>query len=140
MAFDFTTLVTDRTAPADYFAEDLNRVDAACAALAEQLRQSGYAVEVSTRAEAWTMEGSPTPEEMDTYLRNVRSIREVLSLAASVPGVPGSMRRLTHEEANDIERVLEAVSAALERLKIVLPRAGQPLLHCGCALYLAHPG
>lgn len=148
MAFDFTTLVTDRTAAdvaarnekGTYNATDLNRVDAACADLAEQLRSCGYAVAVSTRSEAWTMEDIPTPEEMDTYLRNVRSIREVLSLAASVPGVPGSMRRLTHEEANDIERVLEAVSAALERLRVVLPRAGQPLLHCGCALYLAHPG
>ena len=140
MSFDMTSLVTDRTAPAFYNAEDLNRVDAACVYLAEQLRSCGYVVDVSTRAEAWTLEDVPTPEEMEHYLQNVRNIRAVLSLAASAPVVPASMRRLTVEEANDIERVLEAVRAALERLRTVPLHAGQPALHCGSALYFAHGG
>lgn len=117
MTFDYTTLVTDRTA-ADvtaknakgaYIASDLNRVNAAMEDLRAKLIARGYAnpyvpVYAEDGRTEWEKEDTPTAEQLEAYLANVRRIRE--SLHSDAPLAPASMRKLSHSGANDIEEIL----------------------------------
>ena len=131
MAFDIKTLITDRTA-ADaasgtdkgyYNATDLNRVGAAVKYIAERFSGYGYAVSVSPKAD-WSESDTPTASQMETYRGNIASLRAVIAVMASTPGVPETMRRLTTAEANSIEAILLALNFILNNI----PAA---VRHCG---------
>ena len=117
-------LVTDRT-DADvrsrskkgvYGPEDLNRVETAVSELVAMARQLDKPLELVTKTD-WAPpgqfpDGFPTRSEMDRYLSNVRRIRDAFGLRIALPS---SMRRLTHQGANSIERVLEAAFLAADQ-------------------------
>ena len=117
-------LITDRT-EADVLArnpkgflshDDLNRVEAAVAELAEEGKQLGIRLELVTRTD-WGIPGAfpanfPTESEMARYLGNVQEIRDGFELTTPLPT---SMRRLTHTGANNIEKVLALAYQRVER-------------------------
>lgn len=143
MAFDITTLITDRTkadverrntlaeriakgtATAAELAEwnaaalkgaynytDLNRVGDAIQYVADRLNSYGCAVSVAPKRD-WVESDIPTSAQMAHYLADVTKLRGAITLARDVPPVPGTMARLTYEEANDIERILESIDLML---------------------------
>lgn len=143
MDFDITTLITDRTradverrntlaeriakgtATAAELAEwntaalkgaynytDLNRVGDAIQYVADRLNSYGCAVSVAPKRD-WEESDIPTSKQMVQYLADLAKLRNAITLTADVPPVPGSMVKLTHEEANNIEQILKSVDLML---------------------------
>ena len=144
MSFDFRTLITDRTDADSYFAEDINRVGDCMDALVDELAARGVLVPGYQRVSVpagqpnegsllWTDQNWPTPAFVSAQLRNLKRVRDALAVAPYAPGVPGNL--LKYEEANDIERILQAVEASLRSMDKIVLYAAQPLLFCGFALY-----
>lgn len=113
MAFDFSTLVTDRT-QADvaawnnkgtYNAADLNRVGAATEAIAERFSALGYAAPVTAKTD-WMETDIPTASQMETYRGNIASLRSVIAVLSSTPETPETMQALDYVKANNIEKIL----------------------------------
>lgn len=98
-----------------YNASDLNRVGAACDYVAAKIIDNGYSVTVSPKTN-WTMPDIPTQSDMIAYLGNVEAIKNVFQI--ETPELPESMENLTWGKANDIERVLELVDAAVTRMTL----------------------
>lgn len=114
-----------------YNASDLNRVGQAVAYVAALLNSYGYAADV-TPLKTW--QGGDTPDiptvaEMQTYLANVRAVREALTVPLDMPQLPASMDGLTYEGANAIEQVLLIVDELLMRMAASFVYCGQP--YCG---------
>lgn len=102
------TLITDRTA-ADlandtdraYIAyTDLNRVEEACAMLADRLG-------VSLQTRVWRMEDFRTDTEMARLLGNVKKLRAAFYTKASTPANPAKITYTSIYQANDIEQILK---------------------------------
>lgn len=102
------TLITDRTA-ADlandtdraYIAyTDLNRVEEACALLADRL-----GVTIQTRV--WMIEDFRTDTEMTRLLNNIRTLRAAYYAKASTPANPAKITYTSIYQANDIEQILK---------------------------------
>nr|DAG72929.1 MAG TPA: hypothetical protein [Caudoviricetes sp.] len=114
MAFDFSTLVTDRTqadvtagnAKGTYNAADLNRVDAAVSDIAERFAAFGYAASVMTKTD-WIEAEVPMASQMETYRQNIATLRGIIAVMASTPETPESMRALDYVKANNIEQILQ---------------------------------
>lgn len=95
-----------------YTAVDLNRVGKAMLYLTDMLNSYGYSVNVTPKTD-WVKENKPSPTQMAHYLDDIRTIRRVLTLSTSVPKIPNTMRNLTPEAANDIERILQLIHQSL---------------------------
>lgn len=120
MAFDFTTLITDRT-PADvaqktpkgfYNASDLNRVGECLKYLAAELQKYGYSVSVTARAN-WTARDAPTIADLDALLADVGAVRAALPMPENTPEPPETGRFLSWKRANDIETILFTVETVI---------------------------
>lgn len=144
MSFDFSTLITNRTSADSYFASDINRVSDCMDDLVAELAKKGVTVSGYQRVPIpagqpdaggyqWTDENWQTPGFIAAQLQNVRRVRAALAVAEYAPNVPENLIR--HEEANDIERILQAVEASLRSMEKITLHAAQPLLFCGFALY-----
>lgn len=124
MAFDFSTLITDRTLDdvmtgtdkGYYNATDLNRVGAAVKYIAEWFTGYGYAVEVSPKAD-WSKSDTPTASRMETYRLNIANLRAVIAIMASTPKTPETMRFLDYLKANDIERILQDLNTLITNME-----------------------
>lgn len=115
MAFDFSTLITDRGPGTFYHATDLNRVEAACADLYQRFTDYGYAVTVSPKAD-WSESDTPTASQMETYRLNIVNLRTVIAVMASTPETPETMRALDYVKANDIERILQDLDTLITNM------------------------
>lgn len=101
-------LITDRTAAdlaadldkvyADYIC--LNRVEKACALLAEYL-----GVEIKTKT--WKMEDFRTDTEMSRLLDNIKTLRASYYVKSTTPETPVKITYASIYQANDIERILK---------------------------------
>ena len=105
MAFDFSTLITDRGPGTFYNVSDLNRVGEAVRYLAERFTGYGYAVTVNPKTD-WTEDNVPTRKQLETYRRNIVELRRQLTVMQSTPETPETMRFLDYVKANDIEQIL----------------------------------
>lgn len=105
MAFDFSTLITNRGSGTFYNATDLNRVGEAVRYLAERFTGYGYAVTVNPKTD-WTEDNVPTQSQMETYRRNIVELRRQLTVMQSTPKTPETMLFLDYVKANDIEQIL----------------------------------
>lgn len=72
----------------------------------------------------WYDTDTPTAPQMAQYLANVAALRAVFTLPEETPQTPQSMALLTFARANDIERVLQAVESALERMALTFVACG----------------
>lgn len=79
---------------------DLNRVETAVAELAEMI-----GLTLTTKTD-WTLWDVPVQSEMERYLGNVVALRDACPGDVVFPELPDSMNYLTHEGANNIEKVL----------------------------------
>lgn len=98
-----------------YNASDLNRVASAMAYLSQRFASAGYSVPVSSPTD-WANGDIPRKDDLDTYLDDLRRIRDALAVMDTTPSAPGSMDYLTWAKANDIEKILVDVGDALDRL------------------------
>ena len=98
-----------------YNATDLNRVGNAVTYVAGRLEDAGYAPDIDPKID-WTVSDIPTESQMETYLDNVRALRNSFTVPDSVPQVPADMDNLTYQEANDIERIILAVDALITNI------------------------
>lgn len=113
-------LVTDRTLQdvqnktdkGFYNAEDLNRVGAAMVYLRDRFNDNGYFVEIEPNT-TWKMESVPTESDMTLYLNCLGVLRGVLPLPDDTPEALPTMKKLTYQAANDIEKILEIIDKAL---------------------------
>lgn len=144
MSFDFSSLITNRTESASYYASDINRVNDCMDALVDELASRGVLVPGYQRIPVpdgqpnggsllWTDQNWGTSGFVREQLRNVKRVRDALAVAAYAPSVPENL--LKHEEANDIERILQAVETSLRSMEKITLHAVQPLVFCGFALY-----
>lgn len=91
-----------------YNAEDLNRVGVAVRWLAGELTRRGYIASVSAKTD-WSETDAPTVSDLDTYLRNVETVRSAQGLY--VPNIPYTMRKSTVEDWNKVEKALVETDA-----------------------------
>lgn len=144
--FDFSTLITDRSSadvsslsallkkPLDtwtaeemeafnsgglkggYWWTDLNRVDACMAYLDVELANLGYSSGYVSPGKVWMEEDNPTISDMEKYIENVKSIRKVFENVPGNPDAPDSVKYLTYQKANDIERILQFVETTIQQI------------------------
>lgn len=103
---------------------DLNRVEEAVAYVSQRLAELGYATEqLVTRT--WAVDEVPTVADMTRYLNNVKAIREALAVYSTTPPAPESMKKLTFQGANDIERILLDVEMLAENMAFTFAYSGE---------------
>lgn len=106
-----------------YNTSDLNRVGHAVDYIAKRLQGMGYSVTVSPKID-WSVVDIPTPEQMEQYLDDVRTLRAAFAQLPSTPQVPDDMDRLKWQEANNIERVLLDVNALITNIMATWVQSG----------------
>lgn len=116
-----------------YKYSDLNRVGQACADMYAALTEAGYAVPGYTALPInWARGDRPTPADLQTYLATVAAIKAALPTATPIPS---TMRRITVEDANNIEKMLLEVEDILNRIARTYVRSG--VYHSGAVIYVA---
>ena len=129
MAFDFSTLIVDRTVEdvssgarkGGYDYTDIARVQAAARELKSTLESHGYIVDLAVLP-AWSEASEVTVADLESYLSNVHTLRDTLGLRAPLPS---TMARLTYGGANQIEAALAQLEDELHRIRQSWPRSGQ---------------
>lgn len=99
-----------------YNYSDLNRVGEAIAYIADRLNYYGYDIEVSPKTD-WKMEDIPRSAQMTAYLSFVKTIRGAFAAGSDTPSVPSSMKDLTWQGANDIEKILLDVDTLISNME-----------------------
>ena len=107
-----------------YNASDMNRVLDAMDYLAGRLVEFGMLAPERPALSPFAPGSLPSETEFARYLDNVAAFRAALPLPAETPGVPGGVRGLTVQQANDIEEILAALARRLEQI-------GHAWLYCG---------
>jgi len=110
---------------------DLNRVENAVLLLRDLLREYGNTVKIKDTAikTDWIMaDFVRTAAQITRYLGNVEIIRQFAPAAAAV-SLPGTLRRITYADANNIERCLQITYDAIRRAASSLWVCGETV--CG---------
>ena len=116
------------TAKGFYNFEDLNRVEAATAYIAQLLTNAGYPATVVTKTN-WAITDFPSASEMKRYLGNVQKCVNQFCKMPSTPDLPPSMKGLTYIGANTIEQSLLDIEILLGYMTKVLRYSGT--FYCG---------
>lgn len=82
----------------------LNRVANAVATLTSALNVAGYTVE--TTSQSFSEADRLKRSEYSTYLSNIQTLRDALSVRASTPELPAADAKLDYIGANNIEKIL----------------------------------
>ena len=64
----------------------------------------------------WTQSDNITASNIEAYRQNVAKIRNAITVTANTPQTPVSMNKLTAKQANDIEKILQAVEVLLNNI------------------------
>lgn len=100
-----------------YNASDMNRVLDAMDELEAALTQCGLMVAQRPELDRFAAGSLPSEREFTRYLDNVAAFRAALPLPAETPGIPGAVRGLTVQQANDIEEILAALARRQEQIR-----------------------
>lgn len=106
---------------ASYNYTDLNRVGEAVNFLRDELAELAVIVDVTGKTD-WTVTDTPTPGQMTTYLQNIEKLR--LALPFTTGNTPDTMRWLTIEKMNAIEKILK-------ELEVIVVNIKEGWFHCG---------
>ena len=129
LVFDRTSAdVQNRTAKGVYNAADMNRVSAAVAELREEFAAHGYGVSDSV-LRVWSENELPRLSDAEAYLAAVRDLNGRFVYSDNMVVLPASMRFLTYDGANRIEKFLSLMPGAFERMRAAQYYAGD--LFCG---------
>ena len=110
---------TDWTENDYYNSEDLNRVGNAVAWLTERLTDYGY-ICVTNPKTNWTEKDEPVLYQMQQYLAEVAAVKTAFYSALPLPE---SVRFLTAEGANEIERMLIDTETLIQTMEKVFLRS-----------------
>ena len=94
---------------------DLNRVESAVKYVSELLQKAGYRFYPETKTD-WTMNDSPTQDDMSRYLGNIADLRNVIAVRFTTPEAPTVEEKLDYQGANDIETIVGDVTALTENM------------------------
>lgn len=112
------SLITNRTG-GFYNHTDLNRVEQAFEYLQNKMNgEYGFALNLVIKTN-WIMADLAqvgAMSAMETYRQNVAIIRSAITVTADTPQTPASMNKLTAKQANDIEKILQAVEVLLDNI------------------------
>ena len=117
------TLITNRTQAAvdarndkgTYNASDLNRVGNAMNYVADRLRAAGYDPHISPKTD-WKDDDWVDPAAQAVYLGYLAELRSQFAVMQTTPPVPNDMEKLTYQEANDIEKILEDIDRLITNM------------------------
>ena len=109
------SLITDRTG-GYYNVSDLNRVEQAFEYLQTKMNgEYGFNLNLTIKTD-WTKSDNITESNIEAYRQNVATIRSAITVTNDTPETPSTMRFLTAKEANDIEKILQAVEVLLDNI------------------------
>lgn len=103
-----------------YNASDLNRVGAAVNYVAGLLTDWGYPYYPDMRTD-WAADDYFYAADLRNYLAAVEGLRQRLAARESTPLTPDEVRN--HQQANDIEKIIEDVHLLLQNMIAELPYA-----------------
>ena len=103
----YTEILPTLATKGAYNYSDLNRVERAVAEISDR---AGLGLTTKTD---WKMWDIPTASQMNRYIGNINTIRNIIPEDVSVPVAPTSMSNLTYNEANNIELILGAAYESL---------------------------
>ena len=112
-----------------YNTSDMNRVLDAMDYLTGRLVEFGMLAPERPALSPFAPGSLPSETEFACYLDNVAAFRAALPLPEETPGVPGGVRGLTVQQANEIEQILTAVERQLEKIPPAWCYCGE--IHCG---------
>lgn len=110
------SLITDRAVPGRYDWRDFNRVEEAVAYVAAILRSHGCDAKVTVKTD-WNRGDTLSWSDAERYAGNIKILRDALIGFTETPPVPETIRFLTYQTANDIEKILLDIDDAVERMK-----------------------
>lgn len=105
----YTEILPTLATKGAYNYSDLNRVERTVAEISDL---AGLGLITKTD---WKMWDIPTATEMNRYIGNIVTIRNIIPEDVSVPVAPTSMSNLTYNEANNIELILSAAYESLSQ-------------------------
>lgn len=109
------SLITNRTG-GYYNVSDLNRVEQAFEYLQNKMNSEyGFNLALTIKTD-WTQSDNITASNIEAYRQNVAKIRNAITVTNDTPETPASMNKLTAKEANDIEKILQAVEVLLDNI------------------------
>lgn len=109
------SLVTNRTG-GYYNVSDLNRVEQAFEYLQTKMNgEYGFNLNLTIKTD-WTKSDNITESNIEAYRQNVATIRSAITVTNDTPDTPSTMRFLTAKEANDIEKILQAIEVLLDNI------------------------
>lgn len=111
-------LITDRGEGSFYNASDLNRVGEAVEYLTQRLPLVGIRCKAASLRTDWTAADLPSVGQMEEYLTAVADIREAIRDYQPDAALPGSMRFLDFNEANQIESLLKAAEDVVTKVML----------------------
>lgn len=97
-----------------YNASDLNRVESAVSYVFERFVENGYDYPVPVVKKTWQISEFMNSTDTARYLKNIRELRERLTVPEYTPEVPADMENFTYDKANDIERILEILDECID--------------------------
>lgn len=119
----------DGTNKGAYNYEDMNRVTEAMRYIDNIFKGYGYEsgyVDMPT----WTIDQEPSEKDIDTYLLNVGKLRYTFNVLEGTPELPDTLKWITFEKANAIERTLYNIEIVLEQIPKSFLYCGQVGLYC----------
>ena len=122
---DFPKMKTNFTENDYYSFVDLNRVGKAVNYIADKLKNYGYIVSASAKID-WSIHDEIKESDMSKYLDNVKEIKNVFYGHIDLPE---TMRYITNEDANNIERLLVDVDGRIKNMEKCFFFSGE--LFCG---------
>lgn len=105
-----------------YSYTDLNRVESKAAEVAALLTAKGYPTTIAVKTD-WAPGDKMRLSDVTRYLGNIAEIRRILP-EAMAPAAVTMARWLDYAAANDIERTLWTVEAAIDSISQYLRRSG----------------
>lgn len=111
-----------------YNASDLNRVGQAILYVADLYNQYGYNLYVNPKTD-WSDTDSPTSSQMQTYLDDIKTIRDAAAVFPTTPNAPATMEGLGWKTANSIEQILVDMDRILSIIMTTFIPCGEAL--CG---------
>lgn len=95
---------------------DMNRVERFVEALVARFSEKGIRLSVTTKTD-WTRTSWPTKNDMARYFDNVGKVRAAVVVNLNTPAVPTTVALFDYKKANDLEKILLAVSNWLDRVE-----------------------
>lgn len=92
----------------------LNRTEEAMKYLNDMFVELGYYRNMKFKYD-WTNE-EITPEDNERYIRNLKILRDYLTMESDTPLAPNTINGMSINRANDIEKILHDIDIVLERM------------------------